>query len=132
MTRTLTAARRMAALGLSAVAVVAAPGAAPPAAAATPAADLFITVTPKDGGAYAMRLRCDPDGGTHPRPGKACDALRTVDGWVDDLDVDPGPCPMIYLPVDVEVTGNWYRRAVSYRHEFPNECVMRRTLGPVV
>lgn len=131
MTFVLTAARRPAALGLCAAAILVAPSGALPAAAAS-GAELYITVTPVDGGAYAMRLACDPDGGTHPRPADACDVLRAVDGWIGDLDVDPGPCPLIYLPVDVEVTGDWRGREVSYHRQFPNDCVMRRTLGPVV
>lgn len=128
-----TAARRSAVLGLFAAAILSAPfGTLPAAAAAPPGAELDITVTPHDDGAYGMHLHCDPDGGNHPRPVEACDVLREADGWIEGLDVDPGPCPLIYLPVDVEVNGHWYGREVSYHREFPNDCVMNRTLGPVV
>ncbi|MFG1707931.1 SSI family serine proteinase inhibitor [Nonomuraea sp. M3C6] len=134
MTLVLTAARRMAALGLCAAATLAAPFAALPAraAAAAAGADLYITVTPIAGGAYSMHLTCDPDGGLHPRPVEACDALRGVDGYFESLDVNPGPCPLIYDPVEVEVNGHWYGRPNPYFEEFPNRCVMERKLGPVV
>ncbi|MFC4112277.1 SSI family serine proteinase inhibitor [Nonomuraea zeae] len=132
MSLMLTAARRVTALGLCAAAIVAGPFAAFPASAAAAGAELFITVTPRDGGAYSMRLTCAPDGGFHPRPREACDALRSVDGWVGDLDVDPGPCPRIYDPVEVEVTGHWYGRREPYYEEFANRCEMERKLGPVV
>ncbi|WP_171074450.1 SSI family serine proteinase inhibitor [Nonomuraea basaltis] len=132
MTLVLTTARRMAALGLCAAAVLATPFGTLPATAAASGAELYITVTPADGGAYAMHLTCDPDGGAHPRPVAACDVLRQVDGWIEDLNVDPGPCPLIYMPVNVDVTGHWSGREVSYHHVFPNSCVMERTLGPVV
>jgi hypothetical protein len=131
MTLVLTAARRMAAIGLCAAATLAAPFAALPAAAAAAGAELFITVTPVNGGAYAMRLTCDPDGGFHPNPVAACDALRNVDGYVEDLNVDPGPCPRIYDPVEVNVDGHWYGRPNPYYQEFANRCEMERKLGPL-
>ncbi|MEV4174146.1 SSI family serine proteinase inhibitor [Nonomuraea sp. NPDC049709] len=131
MTLLLTAARRLAALGLCAAATLAMPFTALPAGAAT-GAELFITVTPIADGAYSMRLTCDPDGGLHPRPEAACAVLRDVDGHMDALNVDPGPCPLHIDPVRVEVAGYWYDMPVSYRAEFPNRCVMERKLGPLV
>lgn len=131
MTLMLTAARRLAALGLCAAATLTVPFAALPANAAS-GAESIITITPADGGAYAFRLTCDPDGGVHPRPREACDALRGVDGWFGNLDVDPGPCPLNWDPVRVEVRGHWYGRPNPYQEQFPNRCVMERKLGPVV
>ncbi|MEV0380859.1 SSI family serine proteinase inhibitor [Nonomuraea sp. NPDC050643] len=124
----LTAARGLAVLGLCTATALT----ALPAAAATPGAELYITVTPRHDGAYSMRLTCDPDGGLHPDPLGACAVLREVGGHVDDLNVNPGPCPLIYDPVDVEVYGHWYDMPVTYNAEFPNECAMHRKLGPVV
>ncbi|MFC7100137.1 SSI family serine proteinase inhibitor [Nonomuraea rubra] len=72
-----------------------------------------------------------PGRGLHPYPGAACDALRSVDGYLRDLEVDPGPCPMIWDPVEVEAQGHWYGRPESYYEEFPNRCVLERELGPV-
>ncbi|MFI7633340.1 SSI family serine proteinase inhibitor [Nonomuraea sp. NPDC049400] len=130
MTLVLTAARGLAVLGLCAT-----PFLAPlPAAAGddAPGAELLIAVRPSSGGGYARTLTCDPDGGLHPRPVAACDALREVDGRVEDLDVDPGPCPMIYDPVTADVAGHWHGEDVSFHQEFSNNCVMERKLGPLV
>ncbi|MFI6927006.1 SSI family serine proteinase inhibitor [Nonomuraea spiralis] len=136
MTFMLTATRRTTALALCAAAVLAVPFWAAPAGAAVadePGVLLFITVTPSQGGgAYSMRLTCDPDGGTHPRPRSACEALHEVDGEIKDLDVDPGACPRNYSPVDVRVKGHWYGRTTSYAKKFSNDCEMERTLGPLV
>jgi hypothetical protein len=134
MTFVLTAVRRSAALGLCAAAALVVPFGASPAAAAPDDAGalIFLTVTPHNGGAYSMRLTCDPDGGTHPQPQTACDALREVDGYIEGLDVDPGPCPYIFDPVGVEANGHWYGNPVSYAETFPNKCVMDRKLGPLV
>ncbi|UBU10811.1 SSI family serine proteinase inhibitor [Nonomuraea gerenzanensis] len=130
MSLVLTAARRLAVLGLCAAAALAGPFTTLPANAAA-GADLYITVTPRDGGAYSMHLTCDPDGGFHPFPRAACGALHEVDGYLARLDVDPGPCPLIWDPVEVEATGHWYGRPNSYYEEFPNRCVLERRLGPV-
>ncbi|WP_170222933.1 SSI family serine proteinase inhibitor [Nonomuraea turkmeniaca] len=127
------AARRTAALGICAAAILSAPFCSLPAGAAVAGAKLRITVTPDaGGGAYTMRLTCDPDRGSHPRPAPACDVLRSVDGHIEDLDVNPGPCTLIYLPVEVEVSGIWRGEPIEYQREFPNSCVMERTLGPLV
>jgi Subtilisin inhibitor-like len=131
MTLVLTAARRMTTLVLCVTATLAVPFAALPADAAS-GADLIITIDPAAGGAYALRLTCDPDGGIHPRPGSACGVLREVDGEVEALNVNPGPCPRNYDPVDVTVEGHWYDMPVSYHNEFHNRCLMERTLGPLV
>ncbi|MEU1384995.1 MULTISPECIES: SSI family serine proteinase inhibitor [unclassified Nonomuraea] len=136
MTSVLTAARRTAALALCASAALIVPFGASPAGAAAadePGVLLFITVTPSNGGgAYSMRLTCDPDGGTHPRPRTACAELHEVDGVIKDLNVDPGACPRNYAPVSVHVSGHWYGRTTSYDRKFENDCVMERTLGPLV
>ncbi|QYC43689.1 Subtilisin inhibitor-like protein 7 [Nonomuraea coxensis DSM 45129] len=125
---------RGAAAGLCAAVLVAVPLAAAPASAAGRAgADLAVTVTGAGGsGAYRYLLTCDPTGGSHPRPADACAALHSVGGRVDALDVDPGPCTQIHAPVHAEVAGRWYGRPIAYHHDFPNRCLMIRTLGPVV
>ncbi|SDH32219.1 SSI family serine proteinase inhibitor [Nonomuraea jiangxiensis] len=131
MTLVLTAARRVAAIGLCAVATLAAPATALPAAAAA-GADLYITVTPRDEGAHSMHLTCDPDGGFHPRPVEACEVLHSVKGYFRNLNVNPGACPRIWDPIEVEVNGHWYGRPNPYYQEFPNPCEMERKLGPIV
>ncbi|MEV0620722.1 SSI family serine proteinase inhibitor [Nonomuraea sp. NPDC050404] len=131
MSLILTVVRRMTALGLCTAATLTAPFTTLPAHAA-PGARLVITVTPQAGGAYAMLLTCDPDGGLHPSPLQACDELREVDGHFPALNVDPGPCPDNWDPVVVEANGNWYGRPNSYYKRFSNSCEMTRALGPVV
>jgi hypothetical protein len=129
----LTTARRTAALGICVAAFLSAPSGSHPAGAAVAAARLHISVTPDGGGgAYAMRLMCDPDKGGHPRPAAVCDALRAVDGHIERLDVNPGACPMVYQPVQVKVRGVWHGRPVAYHQEFSNSCAMDRALSPLV
>ncbi|MGP3917167.1 SSI family serine proteinase inhibitor [Nonomuraea sp. 10N515B] len=129
----LTAARRAAAFGICVAAILTTPFGALPAGAAVAGAKLRITVTPDaGGGAYAVRLMCDPDRGGHPRPAAVCDALRAVDGRIEALDLNPGACPMVHLPVEVEVAGDWRGRPIAYRKVFSNTCVMNRSLSPLV
>jgi Subtilisin inhibitor-like len=62
-----------------------------------PRYDLTITYRPAGagGGEQTATLTCDPDGGTHPDPGKACDALLQHE---DALKPVPGDvaCTEIY------------------------------------
>lgn len=133
MMSVLTVVRRTAALTLCAAAALAVPLGASPAAADAPGAVLYVTVTPVNGGgAYSMRLTCDPDGGVHPNPGAACAELHEVEGVIGDLNADPGPCPLIHDPVDVEVHGSWYGRSTRFEERYTNDCVMERKLGPLV
>ncbi|MGN9841769.1 SSI family serine proteinase inhibitor [Nonomuraea sp. H19] len=132
MTFMLTAARRMVSLGLCTAAILTVPLGTSPAGAVTAGVDLYITVTSSEGSAYSTRLTCDPDRGAHSQPVAACDALRQVDGRISDLDVDPGPCPLVYAPVQVSVHGHWYGQRVAHYEEFSNSCAMERKLGPVV
>ncbi|MGP3963658.1 SSI family serine proteinase inhibitor [Nonomuraea sp. 3N208] len=129
----LNATRRTAALGICVAAILAAPFGTLPAGAAVAGARMHISVTPDaGGGAYALRLMCDPDRGGHPRPTAVCDALRAVDGHIEHLDANPGACPMVHLPVEVKVDGAWYGRPIAYQKVFSNTCVMDRALSPLV
>ncbi|MFH0244656.1 subtilase-type protease inhibitor [Streptomyces sp. HK10] len=79
-------------------------------------------------------LTCPPGpGGTHPAPGRACAALRSVDGEVGAL-VEAGTdriCPMIWDPVTITAKGVWEGSEVSYERTFANSCVMEGATGPV-
>ncbi|MGK5451374.1 subtilase-type protease inhibitor [Streptomyces radiopugnans] len=79
-------------------------------------------------------LTCPPGPtGTHPAPGRACAALRSVDGKVGALvetDTDR-ICPMIWDPVTIKAEGFWEGREVSYERTFANSCVMEGATGPV-
>jgi hypothetical protein len=79
-------------------------------------------------------LTCPPgSGGTHPAPGRACAALRSVDGEVGALVETDGDrvCPMIWDPVTITAEGVWKGREVSYERTFANSCVMEGATGPV-
>src|SRR5437763_1457765 len=56
-----------------------------------------------------VTLICNPDGGTHPQPGTACDALRSVNGHIENLPGNPGICPLIFAPQ----TGDRQRQVVG-------------------
>ncbi|PRX44685.1 subtilisin inhibitor-like [Prauserella shujinwangii] len=99
---------------------------ASPAAAARPDGRLLLTV--RD--ATTLRplavtvLTCAPDGGTHPHPAHACNALRIAGG-------DPArlrtllakTCLAIYQPVRAEAHGTWRRSPVRYSEVFGNRCL---------
>ena len=66
-------------------------------APAKPRYDVTITYWPqgRGGEARSATLTCDPDGGSHPDPGQACDALLRHE---DALDPVPGnvACAQVY------------------------------------
>jgi hypothetical protein len=78
-----------------------------------------------------VTLTCDADGGTHPQPGKACDALRSVDGHIERLPGDPGICPLIFAPETATADGQWRGRYVHFQQTYSNSCVLHRALTPV-
>jgi hypothetical protein len=65
------------ALLLAALVVVAGCGSDGPGASVAPRYDVTVTYWPdgRDGDSVAATLSCDPDGGSHPDPVEACDAL---------------------------------------------------------
>jgi hypothetical protein len=66
-------------------------------APAQPRYDLTITYWPtgRGGETRTATLTCDPDGGSHPDPGKACDALLEHEDALDPLAGDVA-CTQIY------------------------------------
>ncbi len=79
---------------------------------------LFQPVRPR-----SVTLTCNPDGGSHPAPEKACEALREVDGYFERLPSIPNVfCPAVWDPVRVTATGNWGNRRVVYAERFGNSC----------
>jgi Subtilisin inhibitor-like len=88
---------------------------------------LVITAyDPEDGArpvVAEVTVKCGPDGGSHPDPERACEALEAVDGDVYALEPLPQGCILIYQPVHVEVGGSWRDRVVSFEREYPNLCV---------
>jgi Subtilisin inhibitor-like len=105
-------------------------GAVGPAAAAPARSTLVITAfdsydpnDPNPPTVAEMTLRCDPPGGSHPDPTRACATLKRVDGDVAALRPLPVACILIFQPVLVEVGGTWRGRPVSFQREYPNRCV---------
>jgi len=72
--------------------------------------------------AQAM-LQCGPDGGTHPRPREACQALASVAARFDELPRIDRVCSMIYQPVVAEANGVWRGQPVHFGNVYPNSCV---------
>ena len=114
--------RRLAPLALV-VAVAAALAPAP--ASAAPSSRLTLTVTSEDGFRTAATLRCQPAGGTHPAPARACATLARVNGDPGRLKPAEGFCTMHYAPVTATATGRWKGERVRYRQTFSNACVLR-------
>lgn len=100
-----------------------------------PRSAFTLTVTPGEkpdpATAKTAKLTCEPAGGTHPDAATACKQLAQVNGDFDALDVDPGPCILIWDPVTVTAKGHWRGTAVDYQETFPNSCVLGRTTGAV-
>ncbi|MEU8614930.1 SSI family serine proteinase inhibitor [Actinoplanes sp. NPDC048791] len=81
------------------------------------------------GYAAAVKLRCDPAGGAHPKKVKACRSLAAVGGDPSRLTPAPMMCTMEYAPVTAQVKGTWRGRPVNWSHKFGNRCDMHRTTG---
>lgn len=100
-----------------------------------PRSAFTLTVTPGEkpdpATARSATLTCEPAGGSHPDPATACKQLAQVNGDFDALNVDPGPCILIWDPVTVTAKGHWRGNAVAYQKTFPNSCVLSRTTGAV-
>ena len=96
---------------------------------AAPASEMTLTL--RDGTASAVTLDCQPPGGSHPRPARACRALTTAGGDFGNLPRDSGLCPLIWAPVTATATGHWHARPVLYTHTYPNRCVAAVDSGHV-
>jgi hypothetical protein len=81
------------------------------------------------GYAAAVKLRCNPAGGAHPKKGKACQALARVGGDPARLAPAARMCTMEYAPITAQVKGSWQGRKVNWSHKFGNTCDMHRTTG---
>lgn len=99
-----------------------------------PTASLVLTITPEIDSpvvshevqrpqARRVTLTCGPDGGSHPAPEKACEALRRVGGSFEELPSIPNVfCPAVWNPVRVTATGHWGNRRIAYEETFSNSC----------
>ena len=102
---------------------------AAPASAATTRTELTVSYLADAGYAAAVKLRCDPAGGAHPRKVEACRSLARVGGDPSRLTPAPLMCTMEYAPVTAQVKGTWQGRTVDWSHKFGNRCDMHRTTG---
>ncbi|WP_436522022.1 SSI family serine proteinase inhibitor [Actinoplanes sp. HUAS TT8] len=103
-----------------------------PAPAPGPVAGSRLTLTrvaDAGGGAAAVKLTCDPDGGGHPDPPQACAQLSRV--GADPARITPADryCFLLYKPVTARLSGVWRGRAVRWSHTYGNSCEMSRATG---
>ncbi|WP_205315781.1 SSI family serine proteinase inhibitor [Nonomuraea lactucae] len=83
---------------------------------------LKITVTAAGQAPRTYTLNCDPDGGDHPDPARACALLRSAGGKLGALRKPAGNCGWVFQPYKVGVTGTWQGRNVSYNGTYTNLC----------
>lgn len=114
------------ALGVSAFAGTAA--AAPSGSVQSPPGPTFGAFV-LTSGIDAATLTCSPDGGTHPDPEGACDAIRRAGGDFDALPTAQNRlCPMYISPGGYPVTagGFWVDadglRIIDTAHRYGNGC----------
>jgi hypothetical protein len=79
-----------------------------------------------------VSLRCKPAGGSHPNPAAACEQLSKVDGRIEDIPEDPGPCTKEFKPVIVAASGVWCGERRRFEREFGNRCMAVRGTGGVI
>ncbi|MEU4877165.1 SSI family serine proteinase inhibitor [Streptomyces sp. NPDC021608] len=92
-----------------------------------------LTVTVRHAGARAdgtFEVYCHPDGGSHPDPAGACDALDRDARWGRDVFApvpDDGVCTMRYGgPATAHVTGRWAGRPVDAVYDRSDGCEIER------
>ncbi|GAA2907376.1 hypothetical protein Acy02nite_11770 [Actinoplanes cyaneus] len=114
----------------TAVLAVAAPAAAGPRPGPPTGSRLVLTrVAEAGGGAAAVRLTCDPDGGGHPKPSQACAALSRAGADPARLTPADRYCFLLYKPVTAQLSGMWRGRSVTWAHTYGNSCEMNRATG---
>jgi hypothetical protein len=93
---------------------------------------LSITSVASDTLIAKATLTCNPEGGTHPNPTAACTQLRAVEGRIEDIPEDPGPCTEEFDPVLVSASGSWRGAQRRFEKEFSNRCFAVRGTGGVL
>jgi hypothetical protein len=92
--------------------------------------DLELAYLADAGYAVAVRLYCDPPGGAHPQPARACATLARVDGMPGRIKPNPTICcTMQYDPLTAEITGTWRGRQIDWKQRYGNKCEMIRATG---
>jgi hypothetical protein len=110
-------------------------GAAPASAGAAPAVAkagktaLTLSYMAEAGYATAVVLTCNPPGGAHPKPTKACNTLNAVGGRPSNLKPARTMCMMIYAPITAQISGTWKGKKVAWSRKYGNSCEMNRANG---
>jgi hypothetical protein len=97
--------------------------------APAPASRLELSYMADAGYASAVKLDCDPAGGAHPTPAKACNELKRVGGKPGHLKPAHTMCMMIYAPITAGITGTWKGKKITWTKQFGNSCEMTRATG---
>jgi Subtilisin inhibitor-like len=90
---------------------------------------LTLSYTAEAGYATAVVLICNPPGGAHPEPVKACATLKKVAGQPSDLRPARTMCMMIYSPVTAQIAGTWQGKRINWSRKYGNSCEMNRANG---
>lgn len=94
---------------------------------------LTLTVKAARGAKTTVRLDCQPSGGSHPEPKRACLEVTAARGEFDHLPGSPEmiACTMEYRPVVAVVRGHWRGERVHWEHQYPNPCTLLSKTGVV-
>jgi subtilisin inhibitor-like len=81
----------------------------------------------------AVRLECQPAGGSHPHAKRACLAVAAARGNFDDLRGAQTfvACTMEWRPVVAAARGRWHGHPVYWQHQYPNPCTLLTKTGVV-
>ena len=101
----------------------------PAGAAAARKTELTVSYLADAGYAAAVKLRCYPAAGVHPKKVQACRLLARVGGDPARLTPAALMCTMEYAPITVQVKGTWQGRKVNWSRTFGNSCAMHRATG---
>lgn len=94
-----------------------------PTATAAPATDLTISVyDPLAPVVREYRLTCDPDGGTHPRPKAACEAIRRSPGTIKPPPPTAHCYDRVFGPQRAKVSGLLFGVDVAATFSRVNSC----------
>jgi hypothetical protein len=91
--------------------------------------DLVLDYMADAGYAVAVRLHCEPPGGGHPKPVKACATLKKAGGLPARIKAADTMCMMLYDPLTAEITGTWKGRRIDWQQRYANKCEMVRATG---
>ncbi|MFC7532693.1 SSI family serine proteinase inhibitor [Actinoplanes sp. GCM10030250] len=95
-------------------------------AVAAPRSTFSLSYT---GATTVVRLTCDPTGGGHPQPARACASLRRAGADPAKLQAGDSMCILLYKPVTARLKGTWRGKPVKWEKTYGNSCEMNRATG---